>query len=127
MARLLAVLALALLAALSLSVGAARAHAEEITAYLAENLAPTTEDGEAWDVALGELTVSTTGNTATAGIYQQVSTTATPTPSRRARPSSGWSSATPSPATSCPFGSTWRTPRGRGPAPSPSPSHWGIR
>ena len=89
MARLLAVLALALLAALSLGVGEARAHAEEITAYLADNLAPTTEDGEAWDVALGELTASTTGNTATTGIYQQVSTTATPTPSRRARPSSG--------------------------------------
>lgn len=56
------------------------ARAEAIEAYLLEHFTPTTDDGEAWTVTEGDLTVSSAGNAATTGIYDQLETTFTLTP-----------------------------------------------
>jgi len=55
-------------------------NAEAITAYLLEHFAPTSDDGTAWAVDAGDLTVSDAGDTSTTGIYQQLTTTFELTP-----------------------------------------------
>ncbi|MBO0985881.1 HupE/UreJ family protein, partial [Rathayibacter sp. SD072] len=54
--------------------------ADAITAYLLEHFAPTNDDGTAWTVDAGDLTVSDAGDTSTTGIYQQLTTTFELTP-----------------------------------------------
>lgn len=78
------------------------AQAETITDYLASTIAPTTTDGEAWDVSIGDLTASTTGDAATTGYYQQLTTTLTLTPPDGATTSQfdlGWTAIVDSVAT----------------------------
>lgn len=55
-------------------------NAAAITAYLLAHFAPTSDDGTAWTVDAGDLTVSDAGDTATTGIYQQLTTTFELTP-----------------------------------------------
>lgn len=56
------------------------AHAKAIKAYLLEHFTPTSDDGQAWIVTEGSLTVGSAGNAATTGIYDQLETTFTLTP-----------------------------------------------
>ncbi len=56
------------------------AQSEQLQQYLLAHFTPTSDDGQAWDVGMGSLTVSTTGNKATTGLYEQVQTTFTLTP-----------------------------------------------
>jgi hypothetical protein len=56
--------------------------------YLLAHFAPTSDDGQAWAVRIGPLSVSTTGNTATTGLYQELETTFTLTPPAGASESS---------------------------------------
>jgi hypothetical protein len=48
--------------------------------YLLAHFAPTSDDGQAWAVSIGTLSVRTTGNTTTTGLYQELDTTFTLTP-----------------------------------------------
>jgi len=56
------------------------AHASEVSDYLLAHFAPTSDDGRAWGVTLGELTVAEAGNAASTGIYQELDATFTLTP-----------------------------------------------
>jgi hypothetical protein len=56
------------------------ANADAIESYLLDHFAPTTDDGAAWTVSGGDLTVSTTGDAATTGRYDQLRTAFTLTP-----------------------------------------------
>jgi hypothetical protein len=55
-------------------------HSDEISAYLLAHFAPTSDDGEAWVVTPGELTVAQAGTASTTGIYQDLEATFTLTP-----------------------------------------------
>jgi hypothetical protein len=56
------------------------AAADAVEAYLLGDFTPTSDDGEAWSVTEGGLAVSTVGDAATTGRYQQLETTFTLTP-----------------------------------------------
>ncbi|MEP9385187.1 HupE/UreJ family protein [Nocardioides sp. KR10-350] len=56
------------------------AHAQAIEAYLLGHFTPTSDDGQAWTVTEGSLTVGSAGNAATTGIYDELETTFTLTP-----------------------------------------------
>lgn len=57
------------------------ANADALEAYLTEHFTPTSDDGESWSVTEGDaLTVSSAGDAATTGIYEQVETSFTLTP-----------------------------------------------
>lgn len=62
------------------SQAAADGAAAAIDAYLVAHIAPTSDDGRAWSVAPGGLTVGETGDQATTGLYRQLQTTVTLTP-----------------------------------------------
>lgn len=55
-------------------------HTDEITAYLLAHFKPTSDDGEAWAVAVGALAVAQAGDTSTTGLYQELTTIVTLTP-----------------------------------------------
>lgn len=55
-------------------------HAAAIADYLVTHVRPTSTDGEPWTVQVGSLTVDRTGDPATTGLYQQLTTTLTLTP-----------------------------------------------
>src|SRR5690242_13261176 len=54
--------------------------APAIQQYLLAHFAPTSDDGQAWAVSIGSLTVATTGDASTTGRYQELQTTFTLTP-----------------------------------------------
>ncbi|UDY22954.1 HupE/UreJ family protein [Nocardioides sp. Kera G14] len=54
--------------------------ADALKDYLLTHFAPTSDDGDAWTVTEGTLTVDSAGDAATTGIYDQVETTFTLTP-----------------------------------------------
>lgn len=56
------------------------ANAGAIEAYLLAHFLPADDDGEAWSVAIDDMTVSGAGDTATTGLYQQLAATFTLTP-----------------------------------------------
>ncbi|MEF2977336.1 HupE/UreJ family protein [Subtercola sp. YIM 133946] len=56
------------------------ANAAAITAYLLAHFAPTSDDGSAWAVTVGALTVTQAGDTVTTGLYAQLTTTFVLTP-----------------------------------------------
>jgi hypothetical protein len=56
------------------------AHSDEISAYLLAHFAPTSDDGTAWGVALGEASVAEAGSASTTGIYKELDATFTLTP-----------------------------------------------
>ena len=62
------------------SQSASDSQATAIQQYLLAHFAPTSDDGQAWSISIGSLTVSTTGNASTTGRYQELQTTFTLTP-----------------------------------------------
>ncbi len=62
------------------SAAAVNQHASAIRQYLLAHFTPTSDDGQAWTVSLGPLSVKTTGNAATTGLYPELDTVFTLTP-----------------------------------------------